>query len=100
MIHTDKPVGYDAARTMVENEIIGLLKICSPREVGHGIYDYYMHAWVNPQYRGYRADTVIDTLETHLPYYIKSFGEAAVKAALRDIYHDRYAGRDAQITGD
>lgn len=89
-MYEDKPVGYDGARWMIETELKGLYKICKPPEIAMGIYDYYLQRWINPKYRGYRAETVLDILETHLPIYIKTYGEDAVKAALRDLYNERY----------
>lgn len=54
------------------------------------LYDYYLQTWINPRYKGYRAEAALDVLETHLPIYIKTYGEDAVKAALRDLYNERY----------
>ena len=39
----------------------------------------------------HRGETTVDMLETHLPYLIKCYGEDAVKAALRDLYNERFA---------
>lgn len=91
MGYADQPVGYDGARMMIEHELTGLRKICDDIEIGMALYDYYLQAWINPQYRGHRAEAALDALETHLPVYSKTFGADAVKAALRGIYNERYA---------
>lgn len=61
------------------------------RRSGIAIYDYYLQTWINPQYKGYRAEAALDVLQTHLPVYAKTYGADAVKAALRDLYNERYA---------
>lgn len=67
MGYEDKPVGYDGARLMIEHELTGLCEICAPSEIGIAIYDYYLQTWINPQYKGYRAEAALDVLQTHLP---------------------------------
>lgn len=89
-MYEDKPVGYDGARLMIEHELTGLRRICDTLEIGMALYDYYLQTWINPRYKGYRAEAALDVLETHLPIYIKTYGEDAVKAALRDLYNERY----------
>lgn len=89
-MYEDKPVGYDGARLMIEHELTGLCRICDTLEIGMALYDYYLQTWINPRYKGYRAEAALDVLETHLPIYIKTYGEDAVKAALRDLYNERY----------
>lgn len=91
MGYEDKPVGYDGTRLMIEHELTGLCEICAPSEIGIAIYDYYLQTWINPQYKGYRAEAALDVLQTHLPVYAKTYGADAVKAALRDLYNERYA---------
>ena len=57
-----------------------------------GIYEYYLRAYLNPNHHAPTgAKTTVDMLETHLPYLIKCYGEDAVKAALRDLYNERFA---------
>lgn len=92
MGYADQPVGYDGARLTIEHELTGLRKICKPAEIGMGIYDYYLQTYLNPRYKGHRAETALDILMTHLPVYAKIFGADAVKAALRDIYNEQYRG--------
>ena len=90
-MHEDKPVGYEAARWMIETELEGLYKICNPPEIAAGIYEYYLRAYLNPNHIPHRGETTVDMLETPLPYLIKCYGEDAVKAALRDLYNERFA---------
>ena len=49
-MHEDKPVGYEAARWMIETELEGLYKICNPPEIAAGIYEYYLRAYLNPNH--------------------------------------------------
>jgi predicted SpoU family rRNA methylase len=41
--------------------------------------------------RGSTRNTRDTVLQTHLPVYAKTYGADAVKAALRDLYNERYA---------
>lgn len=61
-MHEDKPVGYEAARWMIETELKGLYLICKPPEIAAGIYEYYLRAYLNPNHTPSRGETTVDML--------------------------------------